>query len=241
MKYRVLLLLIASSFYSCSKSDNPEVQSRIEGTFLSINVIQLQPVRMFTMNGEVKDNGIIAQYIVLKRLYNTFNMAPGPREEEIDASIRINGDKSVESKTGTTIFNGTIADYEGNILKVTGKISENPTAQPAGDSCSDRVKNINLWRFDHQVDCTDLPIATGYVRQCKILPGFFMVMESPERLYIPIQNVQLSNYTRYNDQHSECYYIGKGGWNLINPDTYKNLRAGDTLIVQEKRLILEKK
>ncbi|MDO7742262.1 MAG: hypothetical protein MUP99_00750, partial [Pedobacter sp.] len=236
-----LLLLIASSFYSCSKSDNPEVTLSIEGTYLSSNTVDLQPIRMFTMNGEVKDDLLISRFINHKLIYSVFNWRVGAGIEVIDASITINRDKSVESRTGTNILKGRVSNYEENLLKVTGPLSENRTTQSYGETCSDRVKNINLWVFDHQVDCLDVPSSGVNVKQCKLLPGFFLIMESTGKLSIPIQTIYLSNYIKSNDQHSEYYYIGKGGWNLINPETYKSLRAGDTLVVQEKRLILEKK
>ncbi|MCD0489727.1 hypothetical protein LPB86_15905 [Pedobacter sp. MC2016-14] len=241
MKRTILLFFIAASFYSCSKkSDGPEVQIPIEGTYISANSLEFKPIRMFTVNGEVQDVQVIANFVSQKKLQDYFRVQPGKVAQEIEFSVVVNADKSVEAKNGSEIIQASLTNYEGNIARVTGQVSEN-WIMSSGGTCLDKFNKLNLMRFDHLVDCRTISQSTGFSRMCKSQKGFFIIVETEKRIYLPLQSYRLSNYTKFNDDYSECSYAASNEWNLVNPDHNKNLGSNDTLIVQEKRLMLNKK
>ena len=91
-------------------------------------------------------------------------------------------------------------------------------------------------RYPPSVECTSLPLTTGYSEVCKTRILIPIVVKSSELLAVPIYTISYLWNAAGNKGH--CTLQEQS--NFIKEDFYKNLSEGDTVLIQKKEQLLKK-
>jgi hypothetical protein len=251
-------------FSSCSKTgDESEQKDAPVGVFNASNTIRVLPAEMYTANGRVSDASKVQQFVNRKGITQSFivdgttnliantalSLEFGANE---DVKIKYFNQPSFSLKIKAydkTTFAVEAADSASVLVPLPGGqvIGGVPMGNYYGSSilnykCDEFLKTYNIAQFDNRFVCKDIPAPTGYSSTCKYKMQFPVEVLDNTTLQIPMlfsfyttAGVQTPSNTLY-----PCRLYIKEEWNILNRDFFKNLKAGDTVLVQRREIHLKK-
>lgn len=215
-----LILLIA-----CTKeSDRPDMD--YPATFKLRRFDQVQPVRMFTWNGEVKDAAFIKKHALTQRMQMLYDLGATAPD---DASAT---DITFLSRSEAEMNNGSLTRFEvkkqGDALLLASKEERSSGYSRSDEFYMDLMISLSKYKpliYDKQ----PLPPASN--------TGFTYTYKTKEQLVVSVKGQELLVHRlafAYQNLHSWRSLVIN---NHFDPTGVSLLRDGDTLVVQEFALV----
>jgi len=250
MNYRLLVIsALIGMMTSCSKDSGHEQESLVPGTFADINTLNVLPAELYTQKGMITNQEEVAVFINKKGLSNSFfDHGITTLNKEVDLTLVVKEDNTVELKREIPgkAFRALISDYRNRRFVITGIDSITSMVGSAGTplgsisnpySISTCGTNLNIGLLEVPRTCVPVLVPpNAYTRRCTYLPIAAIEVENANMLFIPT----LSFYFTQGTGRQRCTFGLHNSWNILNAEFYKQLSAGDTVLIQKKQIILKK-
>lgn len=237
MKLFYFLFIVLAAFLGCKKN----ALLNLNGKYVSDDVFLIENPIMYTAGNSISNIEFIKNYLQRKKNTNYF---------VFDAStLPISG-----SPLYINFLSGNKVDLEGmpgymEQGEITGRnndrllISSMDSAVYFPPNTSNRCELLvsKITEVVPEVNCSAfyvLPGPGGFpsVGGCKYRPAFPMVI-SGNNLYLPLFSYSVS-YS--NSSFVQCASATSGIINLFSKDFLKELKAGDTIVIQKRKLLMKK-
>ncbi|GAA4338838.1 hypothetical protein GCM10023149_49140 [Mucilaginibacter gynuensis] len=228
-------------FTACKNSDTrPTISTILQGDYQTITTAELEQPVMFTSSEKITDQARIKEYIS-RRKTNVFNFTSGTETSNLPViSIAFKAEKKVSIRQQQNNGIAAIYQFNGNIYRQDD--ADIYIKKPIPDTLSYATGtiifggsggSITLGKIDTRMTC----VQAGYHGTiCTYTPSLVLNIKKGS-LYVPLltydvyqrREFSMSTYTATNQPVS------------LNPDIISELTSGDTVVVQQKYLKLEKK
>ena len=223
----------------CSK-DKEETPVVLTGEYQVGNTIVTAPIAMYTNMGAVNNQAVVDGYLRRQQLSATyFSRTDVPTSYPNQLAIIIRDNKQVSLVTYYPNRADTVkANITSQLAKYAVLSLRDSTGLFSSASATDRCAQLAaLIPTENPVKrCVNVSQATGYSQYCKYRPVQVVGINAGQ-LYIPVLSWSLKASSTY----SYCGWASYGSWNLFNKAALNQLVAGDTLVVQERSIALNKK
>ncbi|WP_303312702.1 hypothetical protein [Hymenobacter sp. BT730] len=237
MKYYLLLLTALFGLSNCQKDPAPPLLA-LPGSYYSANEIVAQPIRMYTQQGEVRNDALIDDFI--RREYQP---AGFPRTNlSIGDSLLL---LTIPEKGPVTLVSKTFYKTYFAQAQVSGQTHDS-FALTRLDSITQRVPLATPTRCAVLMDqmeqappsrrCFPISSTTGYAQFCWLKQAYAIGIRDGQ-LFLPVFNYLVKS----DFSAGRCMFGRSGQWNLFNSAIRSQLLAGDTLVVQMNEVALLKK
>lgn len=224
MKTRFAFLFLLMLLSACTKeSDGPDMD--YPASFKLRRFDQVQPVRMFTRNGEVKDAAFIKNHDLTRRMQMHYDLEATAPDDASDPDITFLSRSEAEMIGGSTRYE---VKKQGDALLLTSR-----EERSSGYSRSDEFYvnlMIGLSKYKPLIyDKQALPPA--------LYTGFDYTYKTKDQLVVSVAGQELLfhrlAYAHQNQYNSRSMVIN----NQFDPAGVSLLRDGDMLVVQEFTIV----
>lgn len=234
MKTSLILICALMLCYSCSKDD---VRTLSTGNYESAADIKNDPVVLYTKGKIITDTAYIQNFLERNQIYGIFDSTPGMTASPIHVTF--------DNRVADSVFFGSVASnssfglifnqvyYENNTAVFMGR--DSLPGSPAADgelSCSNVA--VHIRKHPLLIDC--IPSGISGALLCKTRYQMPVIMND-NNITLPVISYYFNNATSV----SSCTLSEKYAFGLFNADAVKTIHTQDTLVVQTKMLVLEKK
>ncbi|MHA6248819.1 hypothetical protein ACXYMU_12830 [Pontibacter sp. CAU 1760] len=230
MKRLSLTLYVALLLTGCSKE---KLSPRLTGKFKSDTLGSIQPVRMYTMHGQVTDAATIEKYLQRRNTQNGFDLVNTSFQVPTNfLLLDINKDKQV------SVTRAPSAPYKASVISSTATevlIAQEDSVSIFVPASSNRCDRLSLEVGAHTPAGKFLvpPPHTGYNSGYKFRPQFTVQLKDGQ-LVLPLLTFGVSN----TGNAAACWQATIHMWDTFNPSVLKALQHGDTLVYQLKEIKL---
>ncbi|WP_407429816.1 hypothetical protein [Arcticibacter sp.] len=250
MNYRLLLTsAIFSMMMSCSKDNSPQQEILTPGSFADVNTLNILPAELYTQKGKIANQQEVMHFVNKKGLSNTFFIyGLTTLYQDTDLTLVINDDNTavIQGNIPQNSFRAVISDYKNGQFIITGTDSitsmiGNP-GFPSGYvrdpySMSTCGTDLHIGLLSTSKTCVPVQVFHDtYTQRCSYTPIAAVEVQDANMVFIPT----LSYYFTQGIAGERCTFGLYNSWNTLNPEFYKQLSAGDTVLVQRKQIILKK-
>lgn len=226
------ILLINSS---CNKKDSKPP----EGDYTPSTVIA-SDIKMYTVNGEVKDAALIRKHIAGLGIGSYFTFQSQEAANIGITTLRLNKENASIIYTNGNTNTLTYKKQEpqkyllnwvaGQPFSVSGTIIQN--------NCTKIAEKVLLYPVQ-KLNYSEVPSTSGV--NIVYTPSVDYVLNNQGgQLSAPLISYSIANINP-GTQTSSCYSASGNVWNEFDAGVLSSLKANDTLVVQTKTVILKKK
>lgn len=244
MKLSLLVILSCLVFFfsACKKERNAFYEN---ATFQTENTVSVNPVRLFTRNGEITDPIVISNFVTsnITQLgspnYFIFGTNSQPLDPSLSMKITFRDDNSATVERNSVfllpfVWETHQADFsslDGTTLKVTERDSINSYY---GINYCQNIMNSLLSFLPNGTS-----LQLGNLVHCR-WKYYFPVMTMNNQVKIPIITRLVAHHD-LNFPYSICiYYVWEENRNTFNAAAINNLGSGDTIAIQTKDILFRK-
>ena len=223
----------------CHKDKEAEVAPDLTGTYTaSATVRAAHPIVLYTKDGQVNDQNLINRFLKRQPSFFAEYFSATDQTPNTGAitqlAFRGNGRATLLTSYSSykdSVLTKVVARPAGGLLlqyvDTTGVYTN------IGLPCDTRINALAVYvrNFNAPTQCTALNPATGYSQYCRINP-IRLVGVRDGQPFIP--------YLSWCLRIGTCSFAQGGEWNTFNPAILSRLVAGDTLVVQEREIALQK-
>lgn len=233
--YRLLVALVVLSA-GCQK-DKERIAYDLTGTYTAEHTLRAaNPIAMYTSAGQVTNTAVVTRFLARRLNLSTYFSATDvavPSNTTLRLAFRANS-QAILFTTAPNYSDSVrteITHQQINSLRLQN-LDSISTLSGISYSCkkvlelADYIKEVYPGRR-----CQAMSPTTGYSQYCKTRP-VRVVGARGSQLYVP--------YFSWLVQADGCSLAYKGEWNLFNTAVLNHLAAGDTVVVQEREILLSK-
>ena len=205
------------------------------GKYTSSGIL-ISGAKMYTSNGEVRDQSVINNFIIRQDLKSLFKVAQTAELEPGLVNISLEPGKAIVNFPGqpmTMEMSYKRITYGRYLLNWVGttlwSLPNNPSR------CMQMADSILLYPVN-KLNMQPVPTSGGYTML--YTPSLDYVLNvKPGALTVPFLSYAFFSNT---PPYSACSWANGDTWNMFNPECIKRLQTGDTLVVQSKTVLLKK-
>lgn len=234
MKFKLIILFsIFSIFISCNKNKD---QIQIEGKYITAPSGTLEPVVMYTMQGQVTNSSIIKDFYLRNRFYWIFNFDStviSVKPKLMTLTILKDNQATVSSATDTTSKKFEILNRSSSQFVVAEMGTSYASFTDRRDRCDSltlAVKNIVSDRLYTYINAGGIYINDVSYRE------MFPIEIKDGQLFLPI----MASIVRASKGINYCINDERSTYNSFNKNLIGNLQAGDTIAYQINKVQLIK-
>jgi len=246
MKQLFVFFIVLVSFLlsGCKKEKQPPFY--INATFETENTVSVNPVKVFTRNGEITDPLVILNFVTrnITQLgspnYFIFGTSSQPLDPLLSMKITFRNDSSATVERNSVFYlpyewethQADFSSLNGTTLKVTERDSINSNY---GTSYCQNIIN-SLLSFLPNGTC----LLLGNLLHCR-WKYYFPVIIMNNQIKIPIITRLVAGRPDPNFPNSYCItYIHEENRNIFNSEAINNFGSGDTIAIQKKEILFRK-
>ena len=233
MKTSLFLICVLLFCYGCGSDDAAPYPT---GNYESAANIKNDPVALYTKDKVITDVKFIQAFLERNQIYGTFDLTAGTAESPVHVTFdnRVADSiyfRSVSGGSGLElIFNQVY--YDNNTAILLGRDSLPGSPGDDGElSCSN--VSIHIRKHPLLTYCANSPIGPLVCKTRYRMP----VTMTGDQLSIPIISYHFST----KNAVAECYSREKLAYGYLNANALKTIHTQDTLVVQTRTLVLERK
>jgi hypothetical protein len=230
----LLLICVMALCNSCKKDDVKMVSA---GRFESTANIHNDGVVLYTKGNTITDTQYIKAFLERKGITGVFALTPGSATSSIQVTFDNQTSDSiyfrVTASSGYSEFIFNDISYNNNTAVVLGRDSVHGSAVTDGElSCP----NVDVLIRQHPGLSRCVPLGLFGSLICKERPQIAMVMNA-DNISLPV----ISYFFATGRGSVSCSMLRSYVFDQFNTDVVKTIHVQDTLVVQTRMLVLERK
>ena len=215
-----------------------EVTPDLTGTYTASTTVQAtHPIALYTKDGQVTDQGLLDRFVA-RRIW----LAGYFSTTDLTVNAGVTTQLAFRGNDRVTLLTTSASSRDSSQTRLVARQSGSFLLQYVdtlgaytgiGLPCDTRINTLAVYvrNFNAPSQCVALSPATGYSQHCRINP-IRLVGVRDGQLFIP--------YLSWCLRIGTCSFAQGGEWNTFNPAILSRLAAGDTLVVQEREIALQK-
>ncbi len=236
--YPLAFSLLVVTGCGTKESEAPLV---LTGEYQAQNTVLTAPIIMYTRDGAVNNPALVDRFLSRRTWATRFTRTDTPIPTTSSLTLLIAANKRATLASNSPGRSDTIkTEITGQQSKYLVLSAQDSVSVLTAPSNANRCEQLGAQMEVEQPvkRCVAVPMTSGtFEKICRFRPIRLLQIDAGN-LYIP----QLSWIVQSgNPQTSICGLSYGGQWNLLNPAVLNQLAAGDTLVVQERRIALVRK
>lgn len=231
----IVIIFVCISLLSCKRERNDDNIVPETGTYSPYGVLHVSSLRMLVKDKEITDQAFIIDYIKKIGLEHIFiNTSTEPITDKMSKLL-------IDWQSDTAII---IKNSVGDVVQCKKElVKDDEISLKMKDSVgylSSKDINAPCYRLEKAIfkygdgeTCTyGMGGGLSQINLCLALRRYTLVREE-KQFYIP-----LITYT--GKYRSNCRITGQNAWNILNGNLSKELTTEDTVVVQTKKMFIER-
>ncbi len=236
LQYLCFILVLLSA---CKKQES----FTPSGIYVSEDVASLSPVRMFTMNGEVKDTAVIYSFIKNKSsVFSPLDLHPYQTQRYVTPKLL----RLEFNSTGLTVIKN-MKDYSPYLGADTLVTKKADYILQGSDLIITEVDSMwryipEQWSSSHNFNLAEKSLKFRPVEICSHVFGgpYDKVCVYRPMYLVKASGIDLSLQMIMVYAFSYGSNFGRGDWDVFDPGVMSYMAIADTVLFQEKQVLLKK-